>query len=280
MDTAYMTEDWQSTVIYEDVAAVTGSITLPAFSSVTAEAVNLNVTLTAADYYGIDIESGGRAIVYEFDGDELIIRDLTETEYDNGFSLNMDIAALFDNYENGYIKIYCPASALNSAEIDNTSGAIRINGVNIVDLSAESVSGDIDIINCDADLIECETSSGRIQIDDSFAADIDLYTVSGRINMMKSRAEELRCETASGRIHIEDSFAEDISLETVSGQIKCALDAASSDFYTKLSTVTGTTRLNGDKNAKGGYENNGGRDTDFSLYAETVSGSIDISFNK
>jgi DUF4097 and DUF4098 domain-containing protein YvlB len=244
---------------------------LPAFTSVDAMLTDLDIIITPADFYGIEIDNVGRDIRWEAVGGELVIEDYTE------YTFNRDFGG-FSNSGN-FVKVYCPESALGSVEIDNTSGSIRIYDVNIGGLSADTVSGGIYMMGCGIGSAECETTSGGIAIDNCDIGDSDLETVSGDIQIMNGSSAELDCVTQSGSIIVDSCQAWDIDLATVSGAIHCVLDAQPSDYNINFTTVTGSTWINGVKNSKGGmYAFNDAASRE--LYAETVGGDIEITFTK
>jgi DUF4097 and DUF4098 domain-containing protein YvlB len=77
------------------------------------------------------------------------------------------------------IKLYVPSGTITTAEVETSSGSIRITDIEFTNLDVGAHSGSIHISRCDG-AIEIETKSGSVSLDE-FSGAVDITTKSGSI---------------------------------------------------------------------------------------------------
>ncbi len=163
---------------------------------------------------------------------------------------------------------------LDELEISCASSDVSVNGVDITELSADSASGKVEIIDVVGSKAEISTASGEITVDSEFDI-IDSESVSGNTTIT-SQCTKLDSSSVSGEINADlTDEIDNIDMESVSGNINITLpekiggftadyDTVSGDFSTDFSVKTiGNSHISGD----------GSAEFDF----ETVSGDIKIT---
>jgi len=130
------------------------------------------------------------------------------------------------------------------------------------------------------DMIKLATVSGTIKIDEYNAQSITINTVSGEIISRGCKSRKLNIETVSGSITQEKCTSEDIRLVSVSGRIHYETELQDTQYNINLSSVSGRVTVNGESVSRTDYGNLGGRGAPYNLSAETVSGRIELLFNR
>ena len=129
----------------------------------------------------------------------------------------------------------------NEAEINSTSGSLKLGGVHIPNLNLKTVSGEIIVDGLDTE-------------------DVRAKSTSGSIRFSKVATSLLQIETVSGDIGFQGSYKELISNST-SGSVSVTNQTVPTSFHIK--TVSGEVDL-----TMPSFDN-------FRLYKKTVSGSFD-----
>ncbi len=187
------------------------------------------------------------------------------------------------NVVNDYVKIRMPKKYLtnmSNIDIETVSGRISISDAISKRTSASSVSGRIEVLDCDISELKCETVSGRISTQDSRFDKISGETVSGRCEIISVINNEFDVSTVSGSIKIDTSVMPKFggSCGSVSGSVKVYIpknDGFKLCYETTSGSVTNdftSTKLK--KSGENVYKNGG-----ITFDVETVSGSVLISSN-
>ena len=129
-----------------------------------------------------------------------------------------------DKSEPTDLKVTLPLRA--DVEIDGVSADIDVTGVASSMLSIDSVSGDL-TLTLNSGKVSAETVSGDLQLRGRLDGDVEVETVSGRIDVTvrESALHRFDGNSVSGDIRLTGALAAngDISAETVSGDIHLAL---------------------------------------------------------
>lgn len=146
----------------------------------------------------------------------------------NGFSNSESVINIYlpeNEYEKLYISsvsgnIYVPSGfVFDNADLNSTSGEVYFIGKTKSVMTAETVSGDLNIANAEGKL-NAGTTSGEITVLNSALQSADIETTSGD--------SEIRNVTAAGKFSVESTSGEveftgdagEIKIETVSGDVK------------------------------------------------------------
>lgn len=218
------------------------------------------------------------------------------------------LSGSFTMYGNTDTEVYIPQNMVVKLEAKNTSGGIVVKGLDFIDLSLESSSGNIQAdvakslggitMKTTSGSIKAENleatealiigaSSGNINVTDVKADRVKASASSGAIKMSEVTSKNVDGDTTSGSIHLEDSaISEKIDLTTTSGGVKFDdISAEEFEFKCTSGSVRGSVKgsksdytcrvstTSGSSNIK--EAGNGGK----LLTASTTSGSVNISFN-
>ena len=110
----------------------------------------------------------------------------------------------------------------------------------------ETVSGNINIVNCHFDELSIETVSGKIESNSLIVED------------------ELSSESVSGLINLNYVMADSIELESISGDINILIEGQENDYSIDIEKILDEQHLN--------------KQADKSLSIETISGKIEYNF--
>jgi len=130
-------------------------------------------------------------------------------------------------------------------------------------IEIRTLSGDIEIKNCNAETYVLSASSGDIDcVDINTAGDISTKTQSGDITLKKVKASEISATASSGDIDLRTVECEELNLEVISGDVD--------------GEVIDVEKLN--CNAKSGKIDLEKVDCD-EFTVESVSGSVELKLN-
>jgi DUF4097 and DUF4098 domain-containing protein YvlB len=118
----------------------------------------------------------------------------------------------------------------------SVSGNVLVRSARAEDASFESVSGDVDA-QVDSDNVSAETVSGDLQVSGRIGGRVSLDTVSGDATLVAGAVERLNLSTVSGDGHLTAGLVAsgNITAESVSGNIDLVLPA---DVSARLSVET------------------------------------------
>ncbi len=160
------------------------------------------------------------------------------------------------------VRVEMPRQMLDSWEVSSTSGTITIEEAQGVDVYVDTMSGDIQLTNVQAqDTLYVASTSGRIQGENVAAQSLDVDTVSGDVTLLAT-AQEARVSTTSGTT-LYEGVAQIFGAGSVSGDIKATL-AQPEEIETD--TTSGNSKIQcGDASALK------------SINADSVSGEVDLT---
>ena len=161
----------------------------------------------------------------------------------------------------------CAMGFLNTVTARSTSGKVTLGGKTVLgDCTAttadlETTSGEIRVRTVTLDSLTAQTGSGGIRMESVTVTEAtDLETTSGEITLLYTTCGTLTAETGSGGIDLTDTtVAGHIQAETTSGAIRFTrADAATLNLKTTSGSVRGSLL------------------TPKIFYTDTTSGSVDV----
>ena len=189
----------------------------------------------AAGLHAIDIELDADDVCVEIIEGDMIETEWTAKNVDGEPEIGMDGHKLKIRRKNpdvfktffsvfskngGEITVRVPRGYAAEYKISTTSGDIRLSGVDVDSVKANSTSGGIRLepdAGVRADLIKASTVSGAVTVS-ACAIDIKADTVSGA-QFISCDAEKVEADTVSGKVHIEGA-CETWDVDSVSGAVE------------------------------------------------------------
>ncbi len=130
------------------------------------------------------------------------------------------------------------------AEMNTSSGNIRITGLFAESLEVKASSGNISLSKCSVNKsIQIDLSSGNVKLSEIIAASINAETSSGNIGIYDSTLTEImQIKISSGNIKIEDTYStEKTAIESSSGNVVFErFDSKEIDIDVNSGNVKGT----------------------------------------
>lgn len=146
-------------------------------------------------------------------------------------------------------------------EVDTVAAPIDVRDLTGDDHELKSVSGSIEVVNCDGEF-ELHTISGSIDHHDA-RADVEAESVSGSVEIGGS-AGEVKAESVSGQVRVFGA-RDSIDAESVSGSVRVESEGAED---VEMNTVSGSIRFTG--SVRDGGE----------IYAKSISGSVELTLSE
>lgn len=125
------------------------------------------------------------------------------------------------NVDSTELKLMMPKGA--TVDVSTVSADIDISGLDNEKLTANSVSGDVDV-NAASRRVSVETVSGDLEFDGDTSR-ISAETVSGDMNL-SGIAGEIEATTVSGDMELQAGLVDSVKLETVSGDVTAAAEVS------------------------------------------------------
>jgi len=143
------------------------------------------------------------------------------------------------------INLYLPSEDLNNIKLKTTSGDINsYSELNAKQFVTESVNGDVNFLDINADSVKIETITGDIMNTDIFSrSDVELNSTSGDISVNKIDSASCKINSVSGDVVvIESNVSGNYEINTTSGDISVEL---AEDSGLKINTVSGDIEIDG-----------------------------------
>jgi len=211
----------------------------------------------AAGLHAIDIELDADDVCVEIIEGDMIETEWTAKNVDGEPEIGMDGHKLKIRRKNpdvfktffsvfskngGEITVRVPRGYAAEYKISTTSGDIRLSGVDVDSVKANSTSGGIRLepdASVRADLIKASTVSGAVTVS-ACAIDIKADTVSGA-QFISCDAEKVEADTVSGKVHIEGA-CETWDVDSVSGAVELICTVAPTKKI-DIDTTSATARV-------------------------------------
>lgn len=234
------------------------------YQAVVIEGLLADVEVTASedDQIRIDYDNSGskaqkmRYQFYQYEQDGVFyagVRERKDTDLHGentsqyGPESIFDVFTKFTRFSNWsgddiHLNVQIPAG-IPAIRIDNTSGELRIQGIQTQELEAQCTSGDLRIedvvckklfgktqsgdvevsgivMQTDEDTeIDIQTTSGELETREISAARVRLKTTSGDVSAERLKAGQLKIQTSSGEQDLEDIVCERADMRSGSGDI-------------------------------------------------------------
>jgi len=162
--------------------------------------------------------------------------------FDNFFIF--DIGTSRDYFD---VYLYLPSTLINSSlNIQSSNGEVEVDtDLEFQTLYLKSSNGDIDLLNAQANSVNCITSNGDITIDNiNVTNSLSGKTSNGKINLDQVTANEIDMDTSNGKIYAENVTAPTVRLETSNGEVFLSINGRMDDYKIDLSTSLGEKIVN------------------------------------
>ncbi len=183
------------------------------------------------------------------------------------------------------VTVYLPETANIPVELSTQSGIIRVTGGNYKklsvetvsgkikgegievqkELSADSMSGEIQFLALSCGFLSVESTSGTVEIAGNVAGKLDLSGTSGDIRF-EGNAEKVTADSVSGKIGLVLGTAKSINANTTSGEIAVSCEDTAQTEKISADTISGNVSLV--------LPESGGFTVDY----ETLSGDFESEF--
>ncbi len=154
-------------------------------------------------------------------------QELETLEFSSGIRFEVSHIDNDDNYDETFLKLVVPSGASIVAE--GISADIIVKGLNGGSVSAESVSGDVEV-EAEVERVELSSVSGDVEFR-GLAGRGSFETVSGDI-VAHGISGEVSISTVSGDASLEAGMLERGQFETVSGNLELSLSLAAAGRVT------------------------------------------------
>ena len=176
--------------------------------------------------------------------------------------------------------IVIPEGYMGALKVDSVSGQAKLEvaGLNLDELSAETVSGSINLSDVSATRGDLGSISGRITMDTiKNCESIHLSTTSGRITG-EMLSGDIKANSVSGSIYLGSDCSGDMDIDSTSGRVEVTLPK-DCDFSIDFNTTSGSfncdaplmVESSGRRHFKGTHGDGGAN-----IKVNTVSGGCDI----
>lgn len=272
---------------YYDNDIVKETIDLDEIKRLNIELASMDLIIETGDSYKLEYSVAPEQIPEITKGDTLTIKEPS-------YTCSIDF---FLKQNNIYYKLIVPKNCdLKDASVKLSSGDIFIDSVNF-NGEIKTTSGDIYIANIKSDKLDIKCSSGSTTIKDSVMEELKHVSTSGNLIVSNLEGESIKSKCSSADIIISDTKLNKIDLETSSGDINIELFKAANikcnassgnvkvlapyseeDYDTYLKSSSGYIKYNNKS-----YEDEvevKRKNKERSIYAETSSGDISVSFRE
>lgn len=281
---------------------VSDTISLDPFDELEIKNISVNCIIERGDDYKLEysvIES--KKPKYEQKGSSLVI---SEPKVTFATTFYWDSAS-------DYYKLTIPENAKIDANIENTSGDIRITSLKLSgkattvsgeiylseligdDLTANTTSGDFSITGCTYDTLSISTisgnadascikvnefknhsTSGDLLIAESTVNSVEFSSVSGIVRIDSTSLEQFSASTTSGDVVVSPDSIEKLKCKTISGEVYLSLPDYEDKYDLDISCTSGDIVINGDDHDHKYRSKNSGKNID----VETTSGDVFVYF--
>ena len=237
------------------------------FSDVRVDTMSARVEVVRSDTYAVEViwygERGFLIDPHNVQNGVLVI-DTREAERNNqGMNISLGFGQI--NTGSNVIRIHAPS--VDYLRLRSVSGRIFVEDIAWTHLSAESISGRVEVFN-----------------NPQIAEDIHVLCVSGRVHIQGVEWRNMYATSVSGRIEVYGTPHGDTTLNTTTGRIDMeVIGRGYGEFSYNLTSSTGRVEIDGNRITS----NNGGRRTlsrnigegNPTILASTTSGRIEVNFS-
>jgi len=236
-------EDTQVSVVCDETATVTYSVTVTAGGVLKIESID-----TRAWYeYLIPTFSKERHVTVYLPEDHICSLSVSTASGDVSVTGLSSLSGLRAQTSSGDVAVR-QCTVLNGVEIHTASGDVDVKASAVGDLQTETTSGDGDFRDVTAARMNGSSTSGDLELTDLVCTGaLELNTVSGDLELKNCDGASLSLKTASGDIEGTLRTGKTFQQKTVSGRIRVSSDSGSG--ICRIETVSGdaTVRISGEK---------------------------------
>lgn len=160
-------------------------------------------------------------------------------------------------------------------ELDSGSGSVEMADVKVDTLRVDSGSGKVSLAGVDATESVLDTGSGSVKGENVSLGKLRVNSGSGAVRLTGLTAENVEVDSGSGSVEFAGKLTGDCEFETGSGSATVAIDGAEEEYLVEAECGSGAFRINGKKMEDGSY----GKNVKGSLFFDSGSGSVDVTFN-
>ena len=218
------------------------------FRQTSDKTCRIEYTESSGDKFRIEVKNDTLFIDSDFESNLLHGLNFFDFSFIHGDDI---IVYLPDNYKtlkvstvSGDIRTESKEIEFDKVSLHTTSGDIKCEAL-FSDLSAETVSGDINIRNSDDDKhapVSIKTVSGDITLAHGGISELDINTTSGDVRLDRAAFENGKISTVSGDVKGSVNGEYKITTHTVSGDISVPSFADSANKL-EISTTSGDVTM-------------------------------------
>ena len=230
-----------------------GAEKLNSFSNIELDLANASVTLFKGEAYSIalDFPEG-------YPLPEVGVRDNTLYVKEKKFAhFSFFGFRSFVFVKKSEVAITLPDAQYERFSFDMVNGSLKVPALRVRELKAESVNGGVTVDGVSGERLSLNSVNGKLS-----ASDIAM-------------TDGCKCSTVNGGIGLSGSIRGKVHADAVNGGIHIAIPLSGKDYNLRLSTVSGSVRVNGQKMSKSFNIQNSSAN---SVHANTVNGGIQVEF--
>jgi lia operon protein LiaG len=234
---------------------------LAEINSLTVKSTSGKVNLIATDEQNIKAHLYGSTNV----ADENRLPKLVCEKTGNSYSIKIDYPTqvLFGFiFNKTTLDVYIPKAFQGDLFVDNMSGDVGVENLNLKSIKVNNMSGDIDVSSITAETADFSCMSGSVNIN-KLTADTNVSTASGRIVAKELNSRITDIDAMSGRIELTGKLG-DLDARTASGDMDITYTEFNNNI--KLDAMSGSISITLPESAQ------------FALKAKSTSGSVRCDF--
>ncbi|MCL2883879.1 MAG: DUF4097 domain-containing protein [Oscillospiraceae bacterium] len=226
------------------------------------------VTFAQSDHYGYEVTNmpADNPITFQFDGRTLTVRQNIDWWHLRLFSFWTPDPA---------ITIYLPPdAALNTVNLQFSSGSVTVNGLNAQQVQVRFSSGSLTIADVQADTLNVQLTSGTARINNTTAGSVTMGLSSGTLTASGLVSQGFALTVTSGSATLDGTFTGANTVRVSSGSARMTVHGNKADYSRDIAVSSGMARVDG----SGQNLNDSNTGAANSLYARISSGSFRVDF--
>ncbi|KAB7672140.1 DUF4097 family beta strand repeat-containing protein [Bacillus sp. B1-b2] len=263
---------------------------LKEFKSLEIDVADADIEIIPSEEFRLEVERmEGNEITQEVNNNTLILKEKNTKSI---FSFSMNLSG---NIQRTIIKVYIPkVSDLDDVNIDNKFGDIKMDGMNINNLSIQSNDGTVNINEIKANSLTVHNKFGNITASNVNTTEITLESNDGDINLSKMNITKnadfinlfgdttlrdftsngTKIESTDGEININGELFGQSVIESNFGDVQLALANKESELSYDIHNSFGSIMVNGTELVT--KSSNSGQSED-KLNIRSKDGDIDVT---
>lgn len=263
-----------------------GSMDLGEFKNINVSVISAGVELRRSDKNRVEYDMNGseQVVKCEVEGDALTFK--TEAKWGIsifGFGERSSKVTIYYNGDEIYedVNLSSVSGSVKTQDIRaerfasrSTSGSQSLSGITGGSAEVGGVSGSVKLDNLKCKTVQLKSVSGSIQVRGVDCEELSASNTSGSVKVESADiTDSLSVRGGSGSISVDGAVRGTTELSNISGSIKVRVKGNMEDYGYRLSNVSGSSRVNGEKLAGSVNE---GRENQINL--KSTSGSLSLDF--